>query len=219
MVVPCAFFPPRVNRTASALRDPPGDLLLHGKDILYVPVVTLGPQVIARRGIHQLRRDPHAVVGLAHTALEHIPHPQLPTHLIRLDRLAFVGEDGVPGNDEQPWSLERSVMRSSVIPSLKYSCSGSPLMLTNGSTAMDGLSGSASAAVLWPGASAIGHDGRRKSRQLATPPPRRSSPTTARAILGRGIGTHACSAGAAVRPGRPGLRPGPDTPAPARECS
>src|SRR4029453_13002762 len=40
-----------------------------------------------------------------------------------------------------PESLERSVMRSSVMPSLKYSCSGSPLMLTNGSTAMEGLSG------------------------------------------------------------------------------
>ena len=51
-----------------------------------------------------------------------------------------------------PESLESSVMRSSVIPSLKYSCSGSPLMLTNGSTAMEGLSGSASAAVCWAGA-------------------------------------------------------------------
>ena len=40
-----------------------------------------------------------------------------------------------------PESFERSVMRSSVIPSLKYSCSGSPLMLTKGSTAMEGLSG------------------------------------------------------------------------------
>ena len=35
-------------------------------------------------------------------------------------------------------------MMSSVIPSAKYSCSGSPDMLTNGSTAMDGLSGSGS---------------------------------------------------------------------------
>jgi len=31
-------------------------------------------------------------------------------------------------------TLLRSVMMSSVMPSLKYSCSGSPLMLTNGST-------------------------------------------------------------------------------------
>jgi hypothetical protein len=39
---------------------------------------------------------------------------------------------------------ESSVMMSSVMPSEKYSCSGSSLMLVKGSTAMDGLSGSAS---------------------------------------------------------------------------
>ena len=37
--------------------------------------------------------------------------------------------------------FERSVMIFSVIPSLKYSCFGSSLMFTKGSTAMDGLSG------------------------------------------------------------------------------
>ena len=35
-----------------------------------------------------------------------------------------------------------SVMMSSVIPSVKYSCSGSPLMFVNASTAIEGLSGS-----------------------------------------------------------------------------
>ena len=34
-------------------------------------------------------------------------------------------------------------MISSTMPSAKYSCSGSPLRLANGSTAIDGLSGSA----------------------------------------------------------------------------
>ena len=34
-------------------------------------------------------------------------------------------------------------MMSSEIPSAKYSCSGSPLMLVNGNTAIEGLSGSA----------------------------------------------------------------------------
>ena len=40
---------------------------------------------------------------------------------------------------------ESSVMMSSAIPSEKYSCSGSPLMLVNASTAIDGLSGSGKA--------------------------------------------------------------------------
>ena len=33
--------------------------------------------------------------------------------------------------------LDKSVVRSSVIPSLKYSCSGSPLMLVKGSTTIE----------------------------------------------------------------------------------
>src|SRR5258708_378888 len=38
---------------------------------------------------------------------------------------------------------ESAVMISSTMPSTKYSCSGSPLILANGNTAIDGLSGSA----------------------------------------------------------------------------
>ena len=34
-------------------------------------------------------------------------------------------------------------MRSSVMPSVKYSCSASPLMFANGNTAIDGLCGGA----------------------------------------------------------------------------
>src|SRR2546427_180275 len=39
---------------------------------------------------------------------------------------------------------DRPVMMSSTMPSTKYSCSGSPLILVNGITASDGLSASAS---------------------------------------------------------------------------
>ena len=42
-------------------------------------------------------------------------------------------------------SLDSAVMMSSLMPSEKYSCSGSPLMLVNGSTAMAGRSGSGNA--------------------------------------------------------------------------
>ncbi len=43
------------------------------------------------------------------------------------------------------WKRDSAVMMSSTRPSTKYSCSGSPLMFWNGSTAIDGLSGSGSA--------------------------------------------------------------------------
>ncbi|HJQ55302.1 MAG TPA: hypothetical protein VJ890_00260, partial [Vineibacter sp.] len=42
--------------------------------------------------------------------------------------------------------FDNAVMISSTMPSLKYSCSGSPLMLLNGSTAIDGRFGKLSAA-------------------------------------------------------------------------
>ena len=42
-------------------------------------------------------------------------------------------------------SLDSAVMMSSLMPSEKYSCSGSPLMLMKGSTAMAGRSGSGKA--------------------------------------------------------------------------
>jgi hypothetical protein len=38
--------------------------------------------------------------------------------------------------------LQRAVMMLSQIPSAIYSCPGSPLMFTKGSTAIEGLSGS-----------------------------------------------------------------------------
>ena len=39
------------------------------------------------------------------------------------------------------WLRDNSVMMSSAIPSEKYSCSGSPLILVKASTAIDGLPG------------------------------------------------------------------------------
>src|SRR6202035_624045 len=54
---------------------------------------------------------------------------------------------------------ESAVIISSTMPSAKYSCSGSPLILAKGSTAIDGLSGSVSWGVL------------SQPRRAAPPPP------------------------------------------------
>ena len=73
-----------------------------------------------------------------------------------------------------PVSLESSVMRSSVIPSLKYSCSGSLLMLRKGSTAIERLSGSRAGACT----SRITCDRENRwetSCQTRSPPPRRTT--------------------------------------------
>jgi hypothetical protein len=48
------------------------------------------------------------------------------------------------------------VITSSVIPSAKYSCSGSPLMFRNAKTAIEGLSGGAGTGVLSGAAGLLG---------------------------------------------------------------
>jgi hypothetical protein len=47
---------------------------------------------------------------------------------------------------------DRAVMISSTMPSAKYSCSGSPLILAKGSTAIEGLSGRARGGAVSSGA-------------------------------------------------------------------
>src|SRR4029077_16127597 len=60
-----------------------------------------------------------------------------------------------------------AVMISSTMPSAKYSCSGSPLILANGNTAIDGLSGRGRGAAGPPPP---------RPRPLAPPPPRARRP-------------------------------------------
>src|SRR5712692_4122953 len=59
-------------------------------------------------------------------------------------------------------SLESAVVRSSVMPSLKYSCSRSPLMLVKGSTAIEGMLGKARAGGCDGGMEADGVGGRKE---------------------------------------------------------
>ena len=78
---------------------------------------------------------------------------------------------------KQSRKRDSSVMMSSVMPSAKYSCSGSPLMLVNGSTAIDGL------AAVEPAVAAGG-------RVVAVAP---LSTTMAKARTGRAMFLTACS--------------------------
>src|SRR5260370_33239662 len=65
-------------------------------------------------------------------------------------------------------SLEREVIKSSVMPSLKYSCSRSSLMLVKGSTAIEGLPGSGRAGDRVVGIEAVVVGGRSESRSIST---------------------------------------------------
>jgi hypothetical protein len=57
--------------------------------------------VLASLGLDQLRSDTDAVAGFAQAAFEHIAHTQLTADLLHIDRLAFVGEARITGDDEQ----------------------------------------------------------------------------------------------------------------------
>ena len=98
------------------------------------------PRLAAVLAIDQLAGDPHPRAGLADASFENEILRRAPSRLPAPPRFALVGERRVPGDHEEPETFERSVMMSSVMPSLKYSCSGSPLMLLNGRTAIDGFS-------------------------------------------------------------------------------
>ncbi len=52
-------------------------------------------------GVDQLRRDPDAILGDLHAALQHIAHPQLLCHLLHLHCFSLVGEGRVAGDDEE----------------------------------------------------------------------------------------------------------------------
>ena len=118
-------------------------LILELEHIFDRAVEPVGPQMRAGFGLDQLRGDADPAAALAHRAFEHIAHAQFAPDLLHIDGLALVGEARIAGDHEQPAdAADSAVMISSTMPSTKYSCSGSPLMFWNGSTAIDGLSGS-----------------------------------------------------------------------------
>jgi hypothetical protein len=81
-------------------RDPRGDIVLHRENVGEVAVVTLGPKMPAGGSLDQLRRHPHPMRGLAHAAFENIAHAEIAPDVFDRDRLAFVGEGRIAGDDE-----------------------------------------------------------------------------------------------------------------------
>src|SRR4029077_9589401 len=81
------------------------DLVLDGEDVGEFPVITVRPDVRARRGVDQLGGDAYPIVDLAYTALDHVAHPQLATHLGDAYRTALVDEGRVARDHQQAGDL------------------------------------------------------------------------------------------------------------------
>src|SRR6516162_208998 len=82
-------------------RDARGDLVLYSEDVGQVAIVALGPEMPASGGFDQLCRHPHQVACLAHAALEHVAHAELPPDISGRNRFPLVSEGRIAGDDEQ----------------------------------------------------------------------------------------------------------------------
>ena len=79
-----------------------GDLLLDGEDVVQLAVERAGPELEAGAAVHQPRRDPQPVLGLAHAPLEQRADAQPPRDLAAVDRRAAEAERGAARGDAQP---------------------------------------------------------------------------------------------------------------------
>lgn len=88
-------------------------------------------------GVDQLDVDLNLLAQPPHAAFQHIANAKLAADLPDIDRFALVGKGGGAEITKLPTMRDRSVVRSSVIASTKYSCSGSLDRLAKGRTTID----------------------------------------------------------------------------------
>jgi hypothetical protein len=88
-------------------------------------------------GVNQLGIDADVVARSPHAPFQDIAHGRLAADLLGADALALIGNAVLCEITSMSAIRDKSVVRSSVIPSAKYCCSGSLLRLTNGSTTID----------------------------------------------------------------------------------
>ena len=89
----------RQQRESESRDDRLRDLVLQREDVVQVPVVSIRPDVRVVGGVDQLRRDAHAVAGLADAAFEHVRRLALARNLRHLQVLALEGKRGVARDD------------------------------------------------------------------------------------------------------------------------
>ena len=85
-----------------------GDLVLEFEDVRQVAIITVGPDVVVRRGVDELGGDAHAVAALADAALQDVAHAKLASDAFDVDGLALVIERRIPRDDEEPAKLRQT---------------------------------------------------------------------------------------------------------------
>jgi hypothetical protein len=78
------------------------DVVLDREDVLQLPIVSLGPDVVAGFRVDQLARDANAPARGPDAAFQHVAHAQGARDLAYVDCRTPVNEGRVAGDDEQP---------------------------------------------------------------------------------------------------------------------
>jgi len=96
-----------------------GDFALRVREVSAVGFEPIGPQVGAVFGVDQLHVDSDLVAGPPHAAFEDIADAELAPDLLHIDARALVGKGGVAAITKLSEIRDRSMVKSSVIPSAK----------------------------------------------------------------------------------------------------
>src|ERR671911_2724857 len=103
-LIDCALFLLRQHHSQCA-DDVLCDLVLYGKHILQLPVVTLGPETVSISYIDELHDDPEPVTGLPDTPFQHGTHAELVPDVADVLILPLVGERRRPGGNAKRLNL------------------------------------------------------------------------------------------------------------------
>src|SRR5262249_22897712 len=77
------------------------NLVLNGKDVSEIVVVTVRPDVFAGGGFGEVGGKAGGSAGSSHGAFEYVAHTELTPDLLHIHCATLVGEAGIAGDDEQ----------------------------------------------------------------------------------------------------------------------
>src|SRR5262245_50876360 len=69
-----------------------GNVVLNDEDVIEVTVVSVGPEMIPRRGVDKLRADTNVVTRFPQTSLKDITHAQFGPDFVRIKNATLIDE-------------------------------------------------------------------------------------------------------------------------------
>jgi hypothetical protein len=82
-----------------------GNFILQGKNVGQFAIITIGPNMIASRGVNELRCNANAISALADTAFQDVTHAELSSGTLHVYGFALVCERRIAGDHKEPTQL------------------------------------------------------------------------------------------------------------------